>query len=83
MHSKKLGNMNSLSDSVHSENVDGVLRGVLKVRVECSLDQFEYVALSIKSREGNEGGVKLCPGFNETQLPSGSSSIFTIHFQPF
>lgn len=61
---------------------DGLLVDTLKVRVECSLRQFECIAREAKAVIPDQQ-VHFVPDFLYTQLPSQSSSAFRILFSTF
>ena len=61
--------------------IDGVRNGVIRVRTDCKLEQYEAVAREVHLRSRvHEKEVILEPAFDHTQSPSSSTNRFDIRF---
>ena len=81
MSTNRLGKQSSALEHIPQLHTgDGVHVGVIKVRVECTLGQFESVARQIKTTANSET-VFFSPDFQHTQLPTPSSASFRILFK--
>lgn len=81
--SHTLSNKKKTSDSETSVRTgDGIHVGAIRIKVECTLHQFEGISRIIKSDAG-PNSVWFFPDFALTQLPSRSSATFSILFSTF
>ena len=72
----------STESNLKARTGDGLHVDVLRVRVECTLNQFETIARQAKALLPHDT-IFFSPDFSYTQLPSLSSSAFRVMFSTF